>query len=162
MRFRLSLLGVLVPLVFGCHPNKPLNRDMNEAGMFGAASMRLHPTFTQVKDWNNDGKPDGIEAVLELQDQFGEPTRAAGRVMFELFEYRPHYANPRGPRLANPWIVTLTTRQEQEARWNRTLRAYSFQLEFPAVESKTTYVLTATFEHNEGRLFDQLFVGPQS
>lgn len=162
MRFRAAFLGVLVSLLLGCHSNKPLSRDVNEAGMFGAASMRLHPTFTQVKDWNSDGKPDGIEAVLELQDQFGEPTRATGRVMFELFEYRPHYANPRGPRLANPWIVALTTRQEQEARWSRTLRAYSFQLEYPAVEAGTTYVLTATFEHNDGRLFDQLFVGPQS
>lgn len=152
--------AIIVPLALGCRSARPLQRDDNEAAMFGPSAMRLHPTFTQFKDWNNDKKPDGIDAVVEFQDQFGDPTRAAGKIIFELYEYRPHYADPRGPRLANPWIATLATRQEQQSRWSAALRAYSFELEFPTISASKTYVLQATFERDGARLFDQLIVGP--
>ena len=66
--------------------------------MFGPQSMRIHPSFTRTKDWTGDGRADGIEAVVELQDDFGEPTRATGRVMFDVYEYRQYHPDPRGKR----------------------------------------------------------------
>jgi hypothetical protein len=162
MRVTVPLLAFALIVAAGCDSApKPYPRDANEQAMFGPATMRLHPTFTQVKDWTGDGKPDGIEAMVELQDQFGEPTRAAGRVIFELFQYRPYTPDPRGPRSTNPWVTTITTREEQGARWNRALRAYTFELQFPQIHKGEGYVLTASFEHNGGRLFDQLILEPK-
>ena len=142
---------LLIPLFTGCS-SKPVERDNAEIVMFGPAKMRLHPIFTQVKDWNNDGNPDGIEAELEFQDQFGDPTKAAGKVMFELFSYHQG-PDPRGERLVNPWVGSLLSLQQQYEHWNRTSRTYSFQLAMPAISTKQSYVLTAMFEHSDGRRF---------
>jgi hypothetical protein len=128
--------------------------------MFGAASMRIHPTFTQVKDWTGDGKPDGVEVVLELQDPFDEPTRAAGTVRFELWSYHEAAQERRGKLAAPPWIFPLNTRVEQTARWNPVERGYTFQLPFDKITNDHRYVLTAQFDRPEGRLFDQLILEP--
>jgi hypothetical protein len=128
--------------------------------MFGAQAVRIHPTFTRAKDWTGDGKVDGIEAVLELQDEFGEPTRATGRVMFEVYQYRPYHPDPRGRRAKDVWEWPLLTRQEQSDHWSRALRAYSFKI--PYDPAHQTVVLAATFELSGGkpRLFDQIILEP--
>ena len=150
MRWFASYLLLLC--LVGC-ASKPIERDSAEVTMFGPTRMRLHPIFTQVKDWNSSGHPDGVEAEVEFQDQFDDPTKAAGRVMFELFSYRQGYPDSRGERLVNPWVGSLLTLQQQQEHWNRTSRTYSFQLAMPGISTKRTYVLTAMFEHNDGRRF---------
>lgn len=130
--------------------------------MFGPTAMRIHPIFTQVKDWNGDGKPDGIEVLIEFQDQFDDPTKATGRVIFELFEYRKDSPDPRGKRLANPWIGSLVTLADQRERWNRTSRTYSFQLTFDQIRPDQDYVLSAIFElSGGGRFFDRIVIQAQ-
>lgn len=136
--------------------------------MFSAASMRIHPIFTRMKDWTGDGNIDGIEALLEFQDAFGDPTKATGTVIFELFEYRPDEPDAKGRRVINPWIGSLDSVEEQRQRWNRTSRTYSFQLAFDgSVAVNRPYVLTATFERQPpaaggggggGRFFDRLIL----
>lgn len=120
--------------------------------------MRIHPIFTQVKDWTGDDKPDGIEALLEFQDQFNDPTKASGTVIFELYNYRKGDADPRGDRVVNPWVGSLQTLADQQARWNRTSRTYFFQLEYPAIRDDVTYVLAATFDTGTTRFFDQIVI----
>src|SRR5688572_26791518 len=143
----------------GCHSDAPFMRSEADARLFGPVSMRLHPIFTQVKDWNADSRPDGIEALIELQDQFGDPTKASGRVIFELFEYQAYEPERRGERLVGPWIGYLETLDEQRDRWNRTSRTYSFQLEYPRIQGNRTYVLTADFQlSGGGRFFDRVIV----
>src|SRR5205085_5263493 len=127
-----------------------------DAALFAPASMRIHPIFSGIKDWTGDGVPDGIEALLEFQDQFGDPTKAAGTVVFELFTYRPYHPDPRGPRVLNPWIGSLQSLSDQQARWNRTSRTYSFQLEYPQIKREVSYVLAATFDTGTTRFFDQI------
>lgn len=128
--------------------------------MFGPASIRIHPTFTQIKDWTGDGKPDGVEAVLEVQDQFGDPTRAAGTVRFELYNFVPTIPSHRsGHRLAS-WTFPLNTKDEQKAHWDTAARGYSFHLDYPKVRSTQQYVLLAQFDRSTGRLFDQLNIEP--
>src|SRR5205807_9523265 len=108
-------------------------------------------------DWNHDAKPDGIEAQLEFQDQFGDPTKASGRVLFELFDYRTDSPDPRGGRIAGPWVFSLATLDEQHERWNTTLRTYRFQLSYPEIRVDKSYVLTAIFElTGGGRFFDRI------
>jgi hypothetical protein len=128
--------------------------------MFGPTSMRIHPTFTRIKDWTGDGKPDGIEAVVELQDEFGEPTRATGNVMFEIYSYRPTYPDERGRRLPEVWVWPLLRREEQAAHWSRALRAYSFKIPFDP--GRNTVVLEATFDlgADRGRLTNRVVLEP--
>jgi hypothetical protein len=151
----LSLLVVLA----SCAPD-PKARTPEEAKMFGPQSMRIHPTFTRVKDWTGDGKPDGIEAVVELQDEFGEPTRATGSVMFELYQYRPTYPDVRGRRVPEVWVWPLLRSNEQAAHWSRALRAYTFKI--PLDPGRQTMVLEATFElgADRGRLTNQIVLEP--
>jgi hypothetical protein len=154
-----ALLGFVLA---GCQPT-PYPRSKSEEQMFGAASMRVHPTFTQIKDWTGDGKPDGIEVVLEFEDQFDEPTRAAGTVRFELWSYRQMDSERAGRQLTNPWTFSIAGRDEQAAHWNPAVRGYSFQLPFDKISTGRTYVLTAQFNTTDGgsgRLFDQLILEP--
>lgn len=156
----------MVLLLIGCQETiqtadtitaRPQPRD--EAA-FGPTSMRLHPVFTRLKDWNGDDVPDGIEAMVEFQDAFGDPTKASGRIIFELFEFRAAQPDPRGPRVANPWVGSLSTLVEQRDRWNRASRTYTFPLAWPKIEPGRTYVLTAQFDDSTSsrRFFDRLII----
>jgi hypothetical protein len=144
----------------GCTPGGALNpRQPAEAQqLFSPVSMRIHPIFTQVKDWTGDGVVDGIEALLEFQDQFRDPTKAAGDVVFELYAYRPYSPDGRGERVVNPWLGSLRTLADQEARWNRTSRTYAFELEYPQIREDRDYVLVATFDTGQTRFFDQIVI----
>jgi hypothetical protein len=174
---RSLVLLSLAMVVCGCegtsHPRSELDQRM-----FGPASVRIHPTFTQFRDMGGAGKPDGIEATLEVEDPFGEPTRSTGRAMFELYEYVKNSPRIRGERLAGPWIAPLDTRAEQQEHWNPALRAYTFELHYPKIDPNRYYVLTVQFDLNNagatsqpttrsamdrpGRLFDQLIIAPQN
>jgi hypothetical protein len=151
---------VLIIALTGCATSpKPVGA---EAAMFAPVAMRIHPIFTDVKDWTGDGRADGIEALLEFEDQFGDPTKASGNVIFELFTYRRNNPDPRGERIVNPWLGSLRTLADQQARWNRTSRTYLFQLEYPAVRQDTHYVLSATFDTGQTRFFDQIILQASS
>ena len=143
---RAGFMLILVVCMAGCSSSSPTPRSASEAAMFAPVSMRIHPIFSGLKDWDGDSKPDGIEALLEFQDQFGDPTKACGTVVFELSSWRKYYPDPRGERLCNPWIGSLRTLADQQALWNRTSRTYQFQLAYPAVREDRSYVLTATFD----------------
>jgi hypothetical protein len=148
---------VLVALTAGCRQDVSLPEQTSEGEteLFDPAVMRIHPVFTQIKDFGTDGKPDGVEALLEFQDQFSDPTKASGVVLFELFEYRRAQPDPRGRRLAL-WSTTVTSLQEQRQRWNRTSRTYTFQLDCQDLRPDSNYVLTATFQSSTGiRFFDR-------
>jgi hypothetical protein len=157
-RFAAALLGLV--LVGGCSGEATTAPRTNvDQVLFGPSSMRLQPTFTQVRDWTGDGTPDGIEAVIELQDQFGDPTKASGRVIFELYTYRPYNPDPRGLRLVAPWEGRLDSMEDQRARWNRVNRAYIFQLAYPDARRDKDYVLEARFElANGGRYRNVLII----
>jgi hypothetical protein len=157
----LPLLALSAALFLGGCGVQPFARSEDDQKMFGPATVRLHPAFTQVKEWTGGKKPDGIEAVLELQDQFGEPTRAAGTVRFELFSYVSDDPERKGRRLAI-WSARLDGREEQIARWNPAIRAYSFQLGYDQIRTDRAYVLTAQFDLKSGRMFDQLIIEPST
>src|SRR5687767_5542471 len=96
---RVTPLLLLAPLLLasagGCDPCvKSLDMGKNAAEIIGPVSVRVHPSFTQVKDWTGDGKPDGLEALLEVRDRWNEPIRATGATLFELYEYRMGFPDP--------------------------------------------------------------------
>lgn len=156
---------MLLPLLLaaGCAKHQLPERTPRDATMFGPSRMRIHPIFTQVKDWTGDGQPDGIEALIEFQDRFDDPTKASGSAVFELFDYRPYNPDPRGSRVTNPWTGSLLTEDEQRARWNRTLSTYSFRLPFNTVGDHRAYVLALAFDRSGGagapaRFFDRIVI----
>jgi hypothetical protein len=147
VRFGVAVCAIW--MLLGCEGgSSSYPRSTLDQQMFGPASVRIHPTFTQVRDWSGHGKPDGIEATLEIEDQFGEPTRATGRAMFELFGYRKNMPNVRGGRIGGPWTFSLNTRSQQQDHWNPALRSYTFQLPFPQASKGEYYVLTVQFDLN--------------
>ncbi|HYO11349.1 MAG TPA: hypothetical protein VER17_20460 [Tepidisphaeraceae bacterium] len=149
-------------VVTGCASRDPIPRAQSDAALFAPVSMRIHPIFSGVKDWTGDGAPDGLEALLEFEDQFADPTKASGSVIFELFTFRTNNPDPRGERVVNPWLGSLQTLADQQARWNRTSRTYLFQLEYPAVSEQQDYVLTATFDTGTTRYFDRVVLEGRS
>lgn len=151
MRFLLACLMIFA--MVGCNGSPAGEPNVDEAALFGPAAMRIHPIFTDVKDWTGDDDPDGIEVLIEFQDQFGDPTKAAGTLIFELYEYRIANPEPRGRRLVNPWVGSIMTLDEQRNRWNRTSRTYTFQLAYPDIDPGKSYVLTATFNSSTGERF---------
>jgi hypothetical protein len=159
-----TLLGaiLLALLVAGCS-TQPEWQPEKEQDLFAPTAMRIHPVFTQVRDWTNDGKPDGIDVLIEFQDRFGDPAKAAGNAVFEVFAYRPGFPDPRGPRMVAPFLASIDNVAAQRDHWNRTSRCYSFQLAWPEINPGGTYVLTANFElAGGGRFNDQLVLVPQA
>lgn len=159
MRTRYAVCLVAFSLLVGCQEHEASFAPPKEERMFEAGKMRVHPVFTQVKDWTGDDKPDGIEAVVEFTDQFGDPTKASGQILFELFEYQAKNPEIRGRRVVNPWVGSLSNPDEQKAHWSRPTRSYTFQLAYPEISRGKTYVLTATFERDGGgRFFSQAII----
>jgi hypothetical protein len=154
---RRGICAFLFLIAMGCQ-NQMIGRTDSDEEMFGPQTMRLQTTFTEVKDWTGDKKPDGIEAVIELEDQFGDPTRATGTVVFGLYNYRFAAPDPKGDRVAGPWVGSLLTKDQQVAQWDSAIRGYSFQLADPAISEEKNYVLTAEFELGKRRLFDQVVI----
>src|SRR5688572_13337388 len=156
---------LVVPLILlccvSCNGPRVLPQGKNALGIIGPVSVRIHPTFTQVKSWGGSEAPDGIEVLLEVRDRWDEPIRATGKVIFELYNHRTGFPDPRGDRVVNPWVASLATVEEQTSRWDRVSRAYKFQLAHPPIDKGRTYILTASFETEGGRLFDRLTLGPE-
>jgi hypothetical protein len=153
---------VLIALLSGCASQDiPSPRTPDEEQLFGPVSMKLD-TFSKVKDWDGTGAPQGVEALIEFDDRFGDRTKAAGTIIFELYDYRPYWPDPRGARLANPWTASLTTYDEQKAHWEAASGAYMFRLAYDHTAWNHSYVLTATFQSaGATRFFSQIVLPGQ-
>jgi hypothetical protein len=160
---RIPLFAVLVILLVGCSSQTlPQPRTEEENRLFGPVTMKLD-TFSKVKDWSNSGKPAGVEALVEFDDRFGDRTKAAGTILFELYDYRPYWPDPRGGRMANPWTASLSSYELQKAHWDPASGAYVFRLACDGLLWNHNYVLTAMFESTPGnRFFSQIVLRAQT
>lgn len=148
--------------VAGCNTPAPHGDSSasTEAAMFGIESIRIHPVFSHITDWTDDGQIDGVEALVEFSDRFSDPTKGAGTILFELFEYREGSPDPRGRRVVNPWLASIQTVEQQRAHWNNTTQTYEFKLAWPQIHQGQLYVLTATFTATTGeRFFSRVILG---
>jgi hypothetical protein len=152
--------GAAIVMLGACQPaSRSVEREANDTPIFSPTDLRIHP-FTSVKDWTGDNRPDGIEALIELQDRFRDPTKATGTALFELYEYRRNSPDPRGERLA-AWRGSLQTLEEQRMHWNRISRTYSFQLAYPQIKASKSYVLQVWFDQGGHRLTGQVVLEAQ-
>jgi hypothetical protein len=162
MRLIAPLALLILPAMLGCSSSAAAPpRTAEENQLFGPVSMKLD-TFSKVKSWDGTSAPNGIEALVEFDDRFGDRTKAAGTILFELYDYRPYWPDPRGPRLANPWTASLRTYDEQKAHWETASGAYIFRLAFEQALWDHSYVLTAEYQSASGtRLFSRIVLRPQ-
>jgi hypothetical protein len=158
---RLALSGAF--LLAGCSSQiVPRPETAEESQLFGPVGMKFD-SFSKVKDWSGRGAPDGVEALVEFDDRFGDRTKAAGTILFELFDYRAGWPDPRGARLANPWTASLTNYDEQKAHWETASGSYLFRLAYDQIAWNRNYVLTATFQSSSGaRFFSQTVLRAQT
>lgn len=155
-----SMLAFCLLGSVGCG-SQPQWEPAHKEELFKPAAMRIHPVFTQIRDWTNDGRPDGVEVLIEFQDQFGDPAKTSGNVVFELYQYRAGFPDIRGARVTSPFLASLDNVAAQRERWNRTSRCYSFQLAYPGINPRMTYVLSCTFEATGGGGFtDRIVLEP--
>lgn len=158
---RRTILAIVACGVLAGCGSQPQWEPARQQQLFSPTAMRIQPVFTQIRDWTGDNKPDGVDALIEFQDQFGDPAKASGNVVFEIYEYQPYSPDPRGRRAVAPFLAAIDNVAAQRDHWNRTSRCYSFQLAWPKVNPKTAYVLLATFEKSGGgRVTDQLILEP--
>jgi len=93
-----------------------------------ADKIELVGPLTQPVSFDDDAIPDGLEAVLVARDKQGEPTKISGRLVFELYAYRPAAADPRGAQIQT-WELALASEKDQETYWNHTTLMYEFKLQ---------------------------------
>ncbi len=156
---RLAKTLVLLVLIgsASCASRKgPVTTD---PAIFKPVAVRLHPVFTEIKDWTGDGQSDGVEAFVELTDQFDDPVKAGGQVLFELYTFRRQFPDARGNRIAS-WVMPLRTLKQQREHWRKIGGAYAFQLALTNMPDYSSAVLTAEFTLDDGgRLRDEIIVG---
>ena len=93
-----------------------------------ADKIELVGPLTQPVSFDDDAIPDGLEAVLVARDKQGEPTKISGRIVFELYAYRPAAADPRGAQIQT-WELALASEKDQKTYWNHTTLMYEFKLQ---------------------------------
>ena len=111
-----------------------------------ADKIELVGPLTQPASFDDDAIPDGLEAVLVARDKQGEPTKISGRLVFELYAYRPAAADPRGPQIQT-WELALASDKDQESYWNHTTLMYEFklQVDLAAMPKGRKFVLLARY-----------------
>ena len=63
---RRTILAIVVTCgaLAGCG-SQPQWEPARQQQLFTPTSMRIHPVFTQLRDWTGDAKPDGVDALIE-------------------------------------------------------------------------------------------------
>jgi hypothetical protein len=98
-----------------------------------------------------------LHAFVTMLDAFGSQVKAPGVLRFELYEYTPRSAQPKGQRLAIWPDIDLTGPVENNKYWQDYLRAYEFELDTQVSRDKT-YILEATCLSHDGKRLSAEYV----
>jgi hypothetical protein len=112
------------------------------ADSFAPVRIDILP-LTEFSGVGENGLNTTLNVYVALLDAFGSQVKAPGTLRFELYDYVPRSAAPKGQRTALWPDVDLTHPVENNQRWRDFLRAYEFELDVRADRSKT-YILEAT------------------
>lgn len=147
---RLGLLAIGLAVV-GCqttgpasHPTEKERLDM--LSLMLPERIEILP-FTKITSFDEDNVPDGILAVVQPTDRFGDPVKAVGYFYFELWTYQDASAQRKGKRLAY-WERSLTSSDDVRLYWTHA-KMFEFQLAWTrgleAVQPNHKYLLTASY-----------------
>ncbi|MBN2131034.1 MAG: hypothetical protein JW741_16145 [Sedimentisphaerales bacterium] len=118
---------------------------------FATARIQILP-LTELAEPADGGQRPVLSVYLALLDAFGSQIKAPGILRFELYEYVPRSANPKGQRIAiwSGLDLDLTDPAQNNTYWRNFLRAYEFKLDVQA-DTGETYILEATCMCPEGK-----------
>jgi len=116
---------------------------------FAPARIGILP-LTELSRSASSGQAAVLTIYLDLLDAFGSHIKAPGVLRFELYEFVPRSAEPKGQRIAVWPDIDVTNPVENNRYWQDFLRAYEFTLDAPAGLDKT-YILEATCICPDGR-----------
>ncbi len=147
-------------------PN-PQPAIMSSPAATGGRNLQLPAGFVPVKigilpltelfspsDTSQGGK---LSVFVVLLDAFGSQLKAPGVLRFELYEYIPRSAQPKGQRLTLWPDVDLTNPAQNNKYWRDFLRAYEFVLDTQARRDKT-YILEVTCMCPDGKRLSAEYV----
>jgi len=148
-----TCLGVLAIglAVVGCqstgpdhHPTEQERLDM--LSLMLPEQIEVLP-FTKITSFDEDNVPDGILAVVQPVDRFGDPVKAVGYFYFELWTYQDASGERKGERLAY-WDRALTSADDVRLYWTHA-RMFEFQLAWTrgleAVQPNRKYILAVSY-----------------
>jgi len=118
---------------------------------FATARIEILPLTELAEPADGEQRPI-LSVYLALLDAFGSQIKAPGILRFELYEYVPRSADPKGQRIAI-WSgvdLDLTDPAQNNKHWRNFLRAYEFKLDVQA-DTGETYILEATCMCPEGK-----------
>lgn len=99
--------------------------------------------LTELSRGGREGTGTTLKAYVRLIDSFNSSIKAPGVLRFELYEYVPRSAEPKGQRIGIWPDVDLTAPAENNAYWRDFLRAYEFTFDAQADPGRT-YILQVT------------------
>jgi hypothetical protein len=110
------------------------------------ATVKIVAPFTRFRSPDKDGRPVGIDVLVQPVNAFGDPVNIAGTLIVELYGFQPASGDPKGAKLEQ-WDIALTSERAQQTYWNRTTSMYEFRLQFdPAkVTSDRKFVLQVLY-----------------
>ncbi len=114
---------------------------------YSPTAIRILP-FTKPRSFDEDTIPDGVSVSLRPLDSAGDPVKAYGVFIFELYGYKAALGNHRG-EMIQQWTQPVLGPDAQKRFWERVTSTYEFQLSW---EGKPLTTLASTgqlmaFEH---------------
>ena len=143
------LASTTLLVVTGC-ATAPISHDATQLqalSLLMPKRIEIVEPFTNVKSFDDNATPDGIELLLQAVNSLDNPGQMiVGNMRFELYEYVPASGDRRGRRLEY-WDLALATAESQRDHWNQVTQMYEFRLRVdPAVlPIEDRYVLAVTY-----------------
>ena len=150
MSITCTLISLAILLAAGCEPSaqKVAAKDCQDFAFAPAKIEIIRLTeFTTAEDRSR--KPQ-IRIYLNFLDEFNNQMKAPGTFRFELYQYVPRSAEPKGKRITIWPDIDITDPKNNNKHWRDFLRSYQFNLDFSPPKNQT-YVLQATCLCPEGR-----------
>jgi hypothetical protein len=111
--------------------------EIQKTCLFVPEKIRFNQLTEFAQNWQ-------ITAYVDVLDQFGSRIKAAGIWRFELYEYVPRSAEPKGTRLYLWPDIDLTDAKTNYGLWQDYLRCYKFDLNLDIdLAGDKTYILQA-------------------
>jgi hypothetical protein len=150
------LAGVAMFFLCGCEQQySPAPRPEKEAITEFETLNDYQPVkavFLPLSDVRSSDKaadPDTITVYIALQDGAGSSVKAPVVFRFELYQFSPLSADPKGKRLYIWEDINLNTFKENNRYWRDYLRAYEFRLLYNCPDCRK-YVLEVTCMNPSG------------
>ena len=125
--------------------------ETQKGGLFVPEKIK----FNQLTEFAQNGQ---ITAYIDVLDQFGSRIKAGGIWRFELYEYVPRSAEPKGTRLYLWPDINLTNAKTNFGLWQDYLRCYKFDLnpDIDLANDKTYVLQTVCFTADGKRIGDSI------